>query len=249
MPIDLLVSSVGWYWIAVPAAVALLGFLVFVAGIGHAVKRRPVRAGVHLTTGAAATVLGLAFSLIGLNAQTYSRLSYESGVALVHVKAVDPAQSLYDVTVTHLDSNAPPVVCRIQGDEWVMSARVQKWKPWANALGLDSTYRLDQLSNKYFTAERGNGHLITACDLRAPKPVVNQYVPEPWLFWLFDQSVLEDRRFGSAAYMPLADGADYRVIMTQSGLNAEAVNAKAKAANNARPGDPPSPQEDKDGFR
>ncbi len=35
--------------------------------------------------------------------------------------------------------------------------------------------------------------------------------------------------------MPLADGAQYRVVMTQSGLNAEPVNDAAKAANSARP--------------
>jgi len=35
--------------------------------------------------------------------------------------------------------------------------------------------------------------------------------------------------------MPLADGAVYRVVITQSGLNAEPENDAAKAANNARP--------------
>ena len=53
--------------------------------------------------------------------------------------------------------------------------------------------------------------------------------------WLFGQSYTEQRHFGSAAYMPNADGAVYKVVMTQSGLNAEPVNAAANQANTAQP--------------
>jgi hypothetical protein len=35
--------------------------------------------------------------------------------------------------------------------------------------------------------------------------------------------------------MPLADGAMYRVVMTQSGLNAQAENPAAEKANTSRP--------------
>jgi hypothetical protein len=45
-----------------------------------------------------------------------------------------------------------------------------------------------------------------------------------------DHAYVEDRHFGSGAYMPLADGAVYKVIMTQSGLNAEPVNNTARKA-------------------
>jgi hypothetical protein len=48
--------------------------------------------------------------------------------------------------------------------------------------------------------------------------------------WLLARAFVEQRRFGSAVYMPLADGAIYRVTMTQSGLNAEAVNPIAQQA-------------------
>ena len=51
-----------------------------------------------------------------------------------------------------------------------------------------------------------------------------------WGAWLAAHSYAEQRRFGSAVYMPLADGAIYRVVMTQSGLNAEAVNPIAENA-------------------
>ncbi len=60
-------------------------------------------------------------------------------------------------------------------------------------------------------------------------------MPPGLIDWLRSHAYAEDRKFGSANYMPLADGADYRVVITQSGFNAEAVNEIARKANEARP--------------
>jgi hypothetical protein len=87
----------------------------------------------------------------------------------------------------------------------------------------------------YFSAARANGKPITACDIADVAPRIDQYVPQGWLDWLAARSFVVDRRFGSANYMPLADGAVYRVVITQSGFNAEPVNQAARAANEARP--------------
>jgi len=86
----------------------------------------------------------------------------------------------------------------------------------------------------YFTAARASGKPITSCDLGGPPPTIDQYVPQGWLAWLSDQSYSVDRRFGSANYMPLADGAAYKVVITQSGFNAEPDNDAARAANDKR---------------
>ena len=94
-------------------------------------------------------------------------------------------------------------------------------------MGLDSTYGLDQVANKYFNAARGNGRRITACDLGGPAP---SFLPHGFTDWLLTHAYAEQRRFGSAVYMPLVDGAIYRVTMTQSGLNTEAVNPIAQTA-------------------
>jgi len=224
----------GIWWVILPAAVAVLGLLVFLRGFGHLFGGEAGRGVPRVVIGAPIAIIGLAFALLGVNTQSFARLTYEAPVADVTVRAVDPARSVYDVTVRRLDGPNETADCKIQGDEWELTARVQKWKPWANALGLNATYTLDQLDNKYFDAVRGNGKTITACDLRGAPPAVNAYVPRSWLFWITDHSY-EDRKFGSGAYMPLADGATYRVIMTQSGLNAEPTDDIAIRANNARP--------------
>lgn len=227
--------SFGWYWLLLPAAAAVIGVLVFLRGFGHMFSGEAGKGVPRVLIGAPIAIIGAAFALLGVNTQGFARLSFESPVADVWVKAVDPANSVYQVTVNRLDGPKETLNCRIQGDEWELTARVQKWMPWANAMGLDATYTLDQMDNKYFDATRGNGKPITACDLKGPPPAVDEWVPKSWLFWLVGHSYTEDRRFGSGAYMPLADGAAYRVLMTQSGLNAQPSNDAARKANAARP--------------
>lgn len=225
----------GSIFYAVPLAIAGIGFLLFLAGAGHLIRGRFVTAGVGLGGGGAVTIAGLTAGLLGLNLQSYSRLTYETPVAEISVHAKVPAQKIFDVTVKRLDGAGTVQTCTLQGDDWLLSGRVQKWKPWANELGFNATYTLNEITNYYDNAEEANGKTITACDIKGPPPKVNQYLPEAWVNWLIAQSMVQDRRFGSANFMPLADGAVYKVVITQAGFNAESENAAASKANNALP--------------
>ncbi|MES2472480.1 MAG: hypothetical protein V4601_06515 [Pseudomonadota bacterium] len=221
-------SPLDWYWVIAPLAVAVLAGLLILRGLVHLARGRLAPAGLLASGGVGLGLIALCLGLVVLNTQTYVRLSAERPVAEVTVAALHPAVQLYRVTVRQLDGSGITTACRIQGDEWLMSAAVQKWRPWVNILGLDSTYRLDQLANKYFSAARGNGRAITACDLTGPP--VTALAPRGLSDWLMRHAQAEQRRFGSAIYMPLTDGAIYRVVMTQSGLNAEGVNLIARDA-------------------
>jgi len=74
-----------------------------------------------------------------LNTQSYARSRRTSGGG-GDGAALHPALQLYRVTVRRLDGTALVATCNIQGDEWLMSAAVQKWQPWVNIFGLDSTF-------------------------------------------------------------------------------------------------------------
>jgi len=224
----------GAMMIVAPLVVAALGFIVFITGIGHAVHMRPGRATFGLGGGGVLTIAGLAAGLIGLNMQGYARLTYEVPLAEVTVHAVNPAEKIYTVSVLRLDGTNRAQYCTLQGDAWEIGGRFQKWKPWANIIGLNATYTLDQISNRYFAAADGNGQRITACDINGPAPKVDQYLPESWVTWLMSHMLVEDRFFGSASFMPLADGAKYKVIATQFGFNAEPANDAAAQANSQR---------------
>lgn len=224
---------VGGILLIAPLAVGVVGVLIFLLGVGHLFAGRPLRGTGHFVAGGPLAVGGLALGLLGLNTQTYVRLTHEGPVAEISVKLLDRATDRFAVTVHRLDGPGTTQTCELQGDDWVLSGRVQKWKPWANMLGLNATYTLNQISNMYSTAERGNGKLIMACDIQGPPPPVNQYIPDDWVGWLASHAYTIDRKFGSANYMPMADGAAYRVVITQSGFNAQPDNDAARAANNA----------------
>ncbi|HWU26733.1 MAG TPA: hypothetical protein VN154_10060 [Rhizomicrobium sp.] len=221
----------GQIGLVAPLIVGIAGVVIFVLGLGHLFGGRPVRGSAHFVGGAPLAIGGFALALLGLNTQTYARLTHEGPVAEVTVKLINPQQSLFAVTVRRLDGVNGTLICELQGDDWVLSGRVQKWKAWANVLGLDATYTLNQLSNMYASAERANGKMITACDIQGPPPDVNKYVPSGWLAWLQEQAYTVDRRFGDANYMPMVDGAVYTVVITQSGFNTVPDNDIARHAN------------------
>jgi hypothetical protein len=225
--------SAGWAWIAAPLAALASGVFLIFRGVRSMGRGRVVAGGRGVATGLTTAAAACLAALVALNMQSYSRLTWEKPVAEVRVKQTDAAQKLYDVTLVRADGGGE-THCLLQGDEWILGGRVQKWKPWANTLGMNATYDLDQMSNKYVDAMEANGKPITACDVsRPPNPILAR-APEGFKAWLSSISLAEDRRFGSANYMPLADDAAYRVVITQSGFNAEPANDAARTAMAAR---------------
>jgi len=231
--LDSLGASLGWAWIAAPLAALASGVFLLFRGVRSMGRGRIVAGGRGVATGLTTMGAACIAALVALNMQSYSRLTWEKPVAEVHVTQTDAAQKLYDVKLVRADGGTE-THCMLQGDEWILGGRVQKWKPWANTLGLNATYDLDQMANKYVDALEANGKPITACDVSRPPNAILARAPADFRAWLSSISLAEDRRFGSANYMPLADGAVYRVVITQSGFNAEAANAQARAAVNGR---------------
>lgn len=220
---------------AVAVVLGLIGLSLIVGGFGGGLRGQPGRRARRLVSGAVLGAAGLLVAVVGAGLHTYARLSYEWPVAQVKIAAVDPGARQFRVSIQSLDGSYRETACDLQGDEWLLSARVQTWKPWTNLIGMNATYRLEQVANKYTSAADANAHLITACDIEAPHSLLGGFVPASWQAGLLSFMQAQERRFGSANFMPLADGAIYIVFMTQNGLNAEPANAAARAANEMRP--------------
>lgn len=225
-------------WTAAPVILGLLALFFILAGLRQMMRARPFTGSVTFLGGVALGCLGLAIGAVGANLLTYARLTYERPVATVEVRSLNVPEKRYSVTVRPTTvglGGAPATTCVLQGDEWLVSAHVQTWKPWANALGFDATYALDQLANKYADATEANGKPITACDLAGPDPSLKRYLPPRFTALALSLLQVDNRRFGAASYMPLADGATYTVILTQQGLAAEPSNDTARTAVARRP--------------
>jgi hypothetical protein len=122
--------------------------------------------------------------------------------------------------------NAPPRAFEIRGDEWQIDARVLKWKGMGTLLGLDTLYRFERVAGRYADAGQEKTLPRTVYPLAAPAPFDLWTLLKAHPRWL----PLADALYGSAAYAPMADGAQYAVNISTTGLLLRPLNEPARKA-------------------
>lgn len=210
----------GIWWI-VPGLAGLLGALLLIGVIGSLFRGKLFKAFRGLTGGGFFLAMAAAISLLALNIQSYARLSWEEPVAVVAVAA--NGDRAFDVTVTQ--TGQPAKVYSLSGDQWQMDARVITWKPWANILGLDTQFELQRLWGRHLAGPQRN--TAAAQDLLVQRPGIDVVAMS---HSLGNWAPLSQREFGSAVYMPLADGAQYEVRISQKALVVDPINPIAEQA-------------------
>ena len=154
--------------------------------------------------------------LLTLNLLTYSRLSYEQPVAEIRISQIDKDRFLALLTYGKEEKRLV-----LNGDQWQLDARIIKWKPWANMLGLDTRYRLERLSGRFDDPEKA----------RTRQPRVYQLAMVSLLdIWELAQRhsawmPAVDAAYGSSVYLPLGDELAYRISMSQSGMVARPIGS------------------------
>ena len=221
-----------WWWWIIPGVVAVVGLAIVLSGLGWMFRGRPFKGGRGVLGGGLFLGIAALFGLLGLNIQTYHRLTAEREVATIELRQKGP--QLYDVVLTEAASpeNPEPTThtFEVHGDQWRLEARVVKWKPWANVLGLDSQYRLDRFSGRFaetedeLTSERSVFSLLpprtTGLDFLPVARTMTRYLP-----------LVDIPQYGQGVYMPMADGATYRVtILSSGGLLPRPTNEAAAEA-------------------
>ncbi len=208
---------------AIAAVIGVFGLLLVALACQRLARARFLAAGGSALGGLLLLATAAAIFIISLNLHTYARLTYEQPVAEIVFEQRGPQR--YRATLTQIPSGEMQMFI-LAGDEWQLDARVLKWQGWANLLGLDAQYRLERVSGRYRGIEQERNHERTVYGL-SENPGVDLWVlstryPQ-WLPFV-------DAVYGSATYLPMADGARYEVKMTQSGLLARPVNEAASAA-------------------
>lgn len=212
------------WWLA--ALLGLLGLAWALGGLADLLRLRLLK-GLRAVAGGSLLALAATAFLLGLDLLTYVRLADERPVATIALREAGPR--LYDATLALAPTEAVPdgatAAYRLHGDEWRIEARVLKWQPWANVLGFDAQVRLDRLSGRYRD---------TLSELTAPRSAFDLApVPgNPIDLWALARRwgtmlPVVDALYGSAAFMPMADGARFEVLVTQSGLIARPANEAA----------------------
>jgi len=210
----------------------LIGFLAIgmlialpleVLALRRLAKLRLVGGAFYFLLGAFFILLGLCLGLVAASLHGYKRLTAEQLAAKVTLRQLGERQ--YALTLEAPGS--APQHYDVRGDEWQIDARVLKWRPAATIAGFDTVYRLERLSGRYGdiiqerTAKR-TVHALAVSD----EPVdlwdlakrYHSYVP------------LVDALYGSAAYVPMAEGAQYDVSVSATGLVVRPANDAAKKA-------------------
>ena len=200
-------------WIAVVTIVALLiGFGLFLGKGGPRDARgrrqfrlRPVRRLFGLLVVALACVSGMFAATL----YQFLRLTSDEPVARIVLRQQAPRQF---VATADLPGQAPADFA-LRGDEWQIDARMVRWRLPALLAGIPPLYRLERLSGRYSDPAAEQSEPRTVYALGPPGlPDLGQ-LKQRFPAWL----PFVDVQYGSAAYMPMFDGARYRVFVDPRG--------------------------------
>jgi hypothetical protein len=215
-----------------PSSSTLVAALVAVFGVGGllflvtAVRRlrrhRHAACAWHGLCSLVCWLAAAAVALVGLNLLTYDRLTHEQPV--MNVSFAQAAPQLYNVTLLEPSGRARGYT--LAGDEWQIDARVLKWHGFANLLGFDTAFRLERLSGRFSDVDRERSAPHTVFALHAPERIDVWTLLRTWHNYI----PWADALYGSAIYLPMADGAAYEVSVSPTGLLARPVNAVARGA-------------------
>lgn len=201
---------------------ALVGLVLFALGLRRLWRRRLVTGTLQGLTGLL-LLAGAALAIaLALNLRTYQRLTHESPVAEVRIQALGPQ----DYRVYLIPAGGKAMSFELLGDEWELDARILKWRGTATWLGLNTVYRLERLSGRYRNVDQARGAPHTVYQLSDERGLDLWSLARRhpgWLPWL-------DAVYGSAAYMPLANGARYATTVSNTGLVARPLNEQARQA-------------------
>ena len=207
---------------ALIAVLGLAGFLFLITAIRRFRLRHMSGGFFHGISALVLFLIATIIFLISLNLRTYERLTAEAPAGEIQFAKVGVHQ--YNGVLTY--PNGEVAYFPLSGDEWQIDARILKWTAIANLVGFDTAFRLERIGGRYSNIEDERSQPRTVYELHPPGHIdlwqlVHDY--HRWLPWF-------DALYGSATYVPMADGALYDIKASPSGLLARPLNEAARNA-------------------
>lgn len=196
---------------------SLLGILLIMLALTRLFRGKITLVCMQGISGVAFLGIGILFIASALNLHTYQRLTYEQEIARLTFKKISPQN--YNVSINFVYSGQQQDF-NIKGDEWQMDARILKWSPVVQLLGLDSNYRLERLSGRYrdLNLARTSKRTVYSLGNDAGLDIWTlAYRYKKWLPWM-------DAYYGNAVYLPMVDDGIFSVSINQNGLIARPLN-------------------------
>jgi hypothetical protein len=208
--------------IALSAVFALLAMFFLGRTVRCTRRGRILRAGGSGISFAVCGVLATAAILLTVSYYGYDRLTAEQTVS--EIEFVQTGRDEYRARL--MVEGKPDRLFALRGDEWQMDARLVTWKPPATILGLDPIYRLERLSGRFTDIGREQSETRTVHELSPPQLMDVWYIARR--FPALAPGI--DAYYGSATYVPMADGARFEVSLSRNALIARPANAAASTA-------------------
>jgi hypothetical protein len=160
--------------------------------------------------------------MVMLSLNGYHRITKESAIVEIFVEEI--SRQRFVVTLYYDEEHQYKYP--IRGDQWQVDAHIVKMTPMANMLGFDAIYSLDRLTGRYANPRQEETSEKTVHGL-------NPYASiDIWKFINRFEDMMPgfDARYGNAVFMPMADGAEYYLFISQTGLLARPSNEVAVEA-------------------
>jgi len=208
--------------VAIATTGGIVALLLTVAAVRRLRAWEIRRGSVYLFLAAVVAAVGVGGAMLAASLHTYARLTHEQEAARAVLRALGPQRfELLLVREGQLSQRF-----ELRGDEWQIDARVLKWRGMGALLGFDTVYRFERLSGRYADND---------AERKAPRSVHSLSPDGTVDFWQLLKKYhgympLADALYGSAAYVPMADGAQYVVSVSATGLLIRPLNDTAKKA-------------------
>lgn len=190
-------------------ALLVIGLLALAASASRLRRRRLFAA---LPSGLLGVAMLLAAALLGGLSATlfhFHRLTSEEPVATLTLRELGPQR--FAARLETADGRHRTF--ELLGDQWQLDARLLRWRLPALLAGAPNLYRLERLGGRYQDIQQEREAERSLHDL------AGNAFPDLWtLKRQFPQWLgFVDAEFGSAAYLPLIDGARYHVTLGPRG--------------------------------
>lgn len=194
------------------AAIALgaIGLLLVIAGLRALWRARVWRFTTRTLLGLLLLAGGAVAGAIAVGVQGYQALTREELVARISISSL--GKQRFEARFTFPDSRVQSYL--LSGDEIYVDARILKFTPYANLIGLHTMWDLDRVAGRYRSVEEERSAPRTIHSLGAEQPVD--------LFALRRRfaalAPLFDAEYGSASFVPAAEPVELELFVSTSGL-------------------------------
>lgn len=178
-------------------------------------------------TGIALGLVSAILFLLALDFKNYRQLSMDQPIATITF--VKQSEQEYTAALS-LDLASQPVTYQISGDQWQIDARILRFSGLLKTLGGKPGYQLDRISGRYRSVINEMNMPRSAYNLTSEASFLDVW---QWLNTWDHLTPGVQAVYGSAAFLPMADGAMYQLSLGESGLVAVPLNDNAKNAVNS----------------